>query len=215
MDVYNMYVGDCASTYRNNMFRDYEKHPYGECMGPARQIYFFYFVFQERLFYNHNLLTKICLKSAFFSKQFYHVNPFYIVFFVGTFEGNGQQPQQLRKSYYTMVQGNFIWFVLILQMKNKSNTSKHVFFTCVPFSVHFMANCLSIRIGNILNISFICILYAYIWVWMCWMRAFHVIVAILLKPYICIYIYNRIRYHTKDIGLPYCFNSHQTLLITL
>lgn len=53
MDVYNMYVGDCASTYRNNMFRDYEKHPYG------------------------------------------------------TFEGNGQQPQQQRKSYYTMVQGNF------------------------------------------------------------------------------------------------------------
>ncbi|XP_031623308.1 uncharacterized protein LOC116340788 [Contarinia nasturtii] len=50
MDVYNMYVGDCASTYRNNMFRDYEKHPYG------------------------------------------------------TFEGNGQQPQQQRKSYYTMVQ---------------------------------------------------------------------------------------------------------------
>ena len=52
MDVYNMYVGDCASTYRNNMFRDYEKHPYG------------------------------------------------------TFEGNGQQPQQQRKSYYTLVQGN-------------------------------------------------------------------------------------------------------------
>lgn len=52
MDVYNMYVGDCASTYRNNMFRDYEKHPYG------------------------------------------------------TFEGNGQQPQQQRKSYYAMVQGN-------------------------------------------------------------------------------------------------------------
>lgn len=48
-----MYVGDCASTYRNNMFRDYEKHPYG------------------------------------------------------TFEGNGQQPQQQRKSYYTMVQGKF------------------------------------------------------------------------------------------------------------
>lgn len=54
MDVYNMYVGDCASTYRNNMFRDYEKHPYG------------------------------------------------------TFEGNGQQPQQQRKSYYTMVQGKIL-----------------------------------------------------------------------------------------------------------
>lgn len=53
MDVYNIYVGDCASIYRNNMFRDYEKHPYG------------------------------------------------------TFEGNGQQPQQQRKSYYTLVQGNY------------------------------------------------------------------------------------------------------------
>lgn len=48
-----MYVGDCASTYRSNMFRDYEKHPYG------------------------------------------------------TFEGNGQQQQQQRKSYYTMVQGKY------------------------------------------------------------------------------------------------------------
>lgn len=36
MDVYNMYVGDCASTYRNNMFRDYEKHPYGKCLLPTR-----------------------------------------------------------------------------------------------------------------------------------------------------------------------------------
>lgn len=35
MDVYNMYVGDCANTYRNNMFRDYEKHPYGKCL-PSR-----------------------------------------------------------------------------------------------------------------------------------------------------------------------------------
>lgn len=50
MDVYNMYIGD-ASSYRSNMFRDYEKHPYG------------------------------------------------------TFEGKCQQPQQQRKSYYTMVQG--------------------------------------------------------------------------------------------------------------
>lgn len=53
MDVYNMYVGDCSSTFRTNMFRDYEKHPYG------------------------------------------------------TFEGNLQQQQQQRKSYYTMVQGKF------------------------------------------------------------------------------------------------------------
>lgn len=30
-----MYVGDCASTYRNNMFRDYEKHPYGKCLSLA------------------------------------------------------------------------------------------------------------------------------------------------------------------------------------
>lgn len=51
MDVYNMYVGDCSSTFRTNMFRDYEKHPYG------------------------------------------------------TFEGNQQQQQ--RKSYYTMVQGKY------------------------------------------------------------------------------------------------------------
>lgn len=51
-----MYVGDCASTYRSNMFRDYEKHPYG------------------------------------------------------TFEGNCQQPQSQRKSYYTMVQGKFHLF---------------------------------------------------------------------------------------------------------
>lgn len=57
-----MYVGDCASTYRNNMFRDYEKHPYG------------------------------------------------------TFEGNGQQPQQQRKSYYTMVQGNILMpFCIVLR----------------------------------------------------------------------------------------------------
>lgn len=53
MDVYNMYVGDCASAFRMNMFRDYEKHPYG------------------------------------------------------TFEGNCQQQQQKRKSYYTMVQGKY------------------------------------------------------------------------------------------------------------
>lgn len=53
MDVYNMYVGDCASAFRTNMFRDYEKHPYG------------------------------------------------------TFEGNCQQQQQKRKSYYTMVQGKY------------------------------------------------------------------------------------------------------------
>lgn len=58
MDVYNMYVGDCSSTFRTNMFRDYEKHPYG------------------------------------------------------TFEGNHQQQQQ-RKSYYTMVQGKYIYMVFL------------------------------------------------------------------------------------------------------
>lgn len=37
MDVYNMYVGDCSSTFRTNMFRDYEKHPYGTFEGNHQQ----------------------------------------------------------------------------------------------------------------------------------------------------------------------------------
>lgn len=55
-----MYVGDYASSYRNNMFRDYEKQPYG------------------------------------------------------TLEGNCQQSQQQRKSYYAMVQGNFIYCKILV-----------------------------------------------------------------------------------------------------
>lgn len=33
MDIYNMYVGDCTSSFRYNSFRDYEKHPYGTFEG--------------------------------------------------------------------------------------------------------------------------------------------------------------------------------------
>lgn len=55
-----MYVGDYASSYRNNMFRDYEKQPYG------------------------------------------------------TLEGNCQQSQQQRKSYYTLVQGKFCARILLV-----------------------------------------------------------------------------------------------------
>lgn len=32
MDVYNIYAGDCSS-FRNTMYRDYEKFPYGSFEG--------------------------------------------------------------------------------------------------------------------------------------------------------------------------------------
>lgn len=47
-----MYVGDCASTYRNNMFRDYEKHPYGTFEGNGQsqqQRKSYYTMVQEKL----------------------------------------------------------------------------------------------------------------------------------------------------------------------
>lgn len=59
-----MYVGDYASSYRNNAFRDYEKQPYG------------------------------------------------------TLEGNCQQPQQQRKSYYTMVQGKYMYIYSVSRFKS-------------------------------------------------------------------------------------------------
>lgn len=61
MDIYNMYVGDCTSSFRHNMLRDYEKHPYG------------------------------------------------------TFEGNYQQQQLQRKSYYAMVQGKICPFSILYE----------------------------------------------------------------------------------------------------
>lgn len=33
-----MYVGDCTSSLRYNMFRDYEKHPYGTFEGNYQQL---------------------------------------------------------------------------------------------------------------------------------------------------------------------------------
>lgn len=49
---------------------------------------------------------------AFRTIQLYHIC---VCIFVGTFEGNGQQPQQLRKSYYTMVQGKFCFCLLYFE----------------------------------------------------------------------------------------------------
>ena len=36
MDIYSMYTGDYSSSFRMNMLRDYEKHPYGTFEGNAR-----------------------------------------------------------------------------------------------------------------------------------------------------------------------------------
>lgn len=50
MDVYNMYVGDCASTNRS-MFRDYEKYPYGTFEGncqPQQQRKSYYVLVQGK-----------------------------------------------------------------------------------------------------------------------------------------------------------------------
>jgi len=47
-----MYVGDCASSLRYNMFRDYEKHPYGTFEGnyqPQVQRKSYYATVQEKL----------------------------------------------------------------------------------------------------------------------------------------------------------------------
>lgn len=51
MDVYNMYLGDLGSSYspRNNLYRDYEKFPYGSLERVSNPQKSYYTIVQEKL----------------------------------------------------------------------------------------------------------------------------------------------------------------------
>lgn len=49
MDTYHLYIGDCASTLRSNLYRDYEKYPYGTLEGNCQPRKSYYATLQEKL----------------------------------------------------------------------------------------------------------------------------------------------------------------------
>lgn len=49
MDTYHLYIGDCASTLRSNLYRDYEKYPYGTLEGNCQPRKSYYAALQGKM----------------------------------------------------------------------------------------------------------------------------------------------------------------------